>query len=129
MRISDWSSDVCSSDLGTNRLGLDDWPISAERHLITAAVEETVPRAGAAHFFKPHAKRLATAMQAEGHIRQSGATACRQSVPRLRQAVGPPAAVGILGASCWHEPIEAMPYGGVDRPARVCGELRAGDAH
>src|SRR3546814_13679238 len=62
---------------GTNRLGLDDWPISAERHLITAAVEETVRRAGAAHFFKPHAKRLATARSEERRVGKECGSTCK----------------------------------------------------
>ena len=78
-------------------------------------------RAGAAHFLKPHAQRLAAAMQADGHIVQRGAKARGQPVPRLAQDIGPPDDVGIFGLQRRQESVEAIAYGGVDLRVGVGG--------
>src|SRR3546814_6799306 len=68
MRISDWSSDVCSSDLG-DALGAADFAQHVQRRLVRAAMRRT-PQAGDARRDAGKGVRARRAGEADGRGRR-----------------------------------------------------------
>src|SRR3546814_18668409 len=86
MRISDWSSDVCSSDLTLDGLGTLASAARARSHARVAAVTGSVGKTGV-----KEALLLVLAQQAQAHAsagNQVGRASCRARVVAVRVDLG-----------------------------------------
>src|SRR3546814_14057020 len=71
MRISDWSSDVCSSDLATGRLTLDGGTL--QNTVAFATTRDVVLGAGGGTFLTDAALNVSGIVSGDGRLTKSGA--------------------------------------------------------
>src|SRR3546814_5847912 len=85
MRISDWSSDVCSSDLAADSLAVAEPQIAsrcieverAAHHVVRRCVGRPLPRADAADEEVVHAHRVCRGRSDERRVGKAGVSSCR----------------------------------------------------